>query len=398
MKILLVNQAYYPDRVASAVYLTEYAEYLAGKGHEVTVLTSRFGYDDCKNVFHMNETANGVNIIRAGSLMIFRGDRMARIFNALFMNIAFAMKLMQCKKYDRVVAMTSPPLIGFVALIFTHLKRVRFTYWLLDINPDQAIQAGWIREKSLRTYLLQKIFYFTLKGSDSIVVLDSYMKERIAQKKINPNKIKVHSLWANSPASRKYESKANLKAKIGLEGKFVILYAGNHSICHPMDTLLNCAKHLKEDESIAFVFIGRGSRVKDVTNFKERHQLENIYQFDYQNSWQEALHLADLHVVVMGDNYNGLVHPCKIYNILTTHTPFLLIGSAKTHIADIIAQYHIGARAFHGEGEVAAEYIRQVMEMTPDQRDVFRRQTQSAIDAYQSERKMAEMEKDLVCE
>ncbi|MCA9396456.1 MAG: glycosyltransferase family 4 protein, partial [Candidatus Omnitrophica bacterium] len=314
MKILLVNQAYYPDRVASAVYLTEYAEHVARQGHDVTVLASRFGYDDHKQVFRMSEKINGVKIIRTGSLTISQGNRTARIINALFLNIAFAWKLMSFKKHDCVVAMTSPPLIAFVTLIFTHMKRGRFVYWLLDINPDQAIRAGWIQEKTFRTHLLQKVLHFTLKGSDLIIVLDEYMKKNIVRKKIDSRKVKVHSLWPNSSNSRHYPSQSDLKKKMGLQDKFVVLYAGNHSVCHPLDTLLDCAKDFKDDSSVAFLFVGKCIRVDDVTRFKEAHNLSNIYQFDYQDSWQETLYLADLHVVIMGNDYVGMVHPCKIYN------------------------------------------------------------------------------------
>ena len=51
-----------------------------------------------------------------------------------------------------------------------------------------------------------------------------------------------------------------------------------------------------------------------------------------------SLSAADLHVVVMGDKYVGIVHPCKIYNVLAASRPFLYIGPAESHVRDIIRQ------------------------------------------------------------
>jgi len=45
MRILLLNQVFYPDVVSTAQHLSELAEALAQAGHQVTVLCSSRGYD-----------------------------------------------------------------------------------------------------------------------------------------------------------------------------------------------------------------------------------------------------------------------------------------------------------------------------------------------------------------
>jgi hypothetical protein len=46
MKILLINQAFYPDVVASALDASDLAHWLSTASHEVTVIGSRRGYDN----------------------------------------------------------------------------------------------------------------------------------------------------------------------------------------------------------------------------------------------------------------------------------------------------------------------------------------------------------------
>jgi len=63
------------------------------------------------------------------------------------------------------------------------------------------------------------------------------------------------------------------------------------------------------------------------------------------------LSAADLHVVVMGDKYVGIVHPCKIYNVLAANRTFLYIGPTESHVRDIIRQA-VGPGAYvsaHGD-------------------------------------------------
>src|SRR5207249_8267699 len=49
-----------------------------------------------------------------------------------------------------------------------------------------------------------------------------------------------------------------------------------------------------------------------------------------------SLSAADLHIVVMGDPFVGLVHPCKIYNVLNVAAPVLYIGPRPSHLSEIL--------------------------------------------------------------
>jgi len=73
-----------------------------------------------------------------------------------------------------------------------------------------------------------------------------------------------------------------------------------------------------------------------------------------------ALSAADLHVVVVGDPFVGIVHPCKIYNILRLGVPFLYIGPPQSHISELLRSRAAGdwAHEFrHGNAESVAMCI-----------------------------------------
>jgi hypothetical protein len=68
LKILLLNQCFYPDVVSTAQHLTDLATELASRGYEVTVVTSDRGYDEPAVRFKRRERWNGIDIIRIPSL------------------------------------------------------------------------------------------------------------------------------------------------------------------------------------------------------------------------------------------------------------------------------------------------------------------------------------------
>ena len=92
---------------------------------------------------------------------------------------------------------------------------------------------------------------------------------------------------------------------------------------------LNAAVEQPESAEVVFCYVGGGSEFKRVQEFKERHGLKNILCLPYQpiEELSGSLSAADLHVVVMGEPFVGIVHPCKIYNILAVGAPVLYIGA-----------------------------------------------------------------------
>ncbi len=124
----------------------------------------------------------------------------------------------------------------------------------------------------------------------------------------------------------------------GLADRFVVMYSGNHSPCHPLGTLLEAARRLREHQQIVFCFVGGGSEVATVERFATAHRLDSVTCLPYQpvGELSGSLSAADLHVVVMGDPYVGIIHPCKIYNILRLGIPFLYVGPAESYVTDLI--------------------------------------------------------------
>ena len=168
MKFLLLNQCFYPDVVSTAQHLTDLATELSARGHDVTVIASDRGYDDPQVHFPRRETWNNIRIIRIPSLSLGKSSRWRRALHFGSFVLVCALRLLLLGRFDVVVALTSPPLISLLGALLVRLKGGRFCFWVMDLNPDEAIAAGWLKETSLVARLLQAMLRYSLKRADQI--------------------------------------------------------------------------------------------------------------------------------------------------------------------------------------------------------------------------------------
>lgn len=338
MKFLLLNQCFYPDEVATAQHLTDLATELSARGHDVTVVASDRGYDDPSVRFPRRETWNNIRIIRIPSITLGKSSRWRRALNFGSFAVVCALRLLVLGRFDVVVALTSPPLISFLGALLVRLRGGRFCFWVMDLNPDEAIAAGWLNENSLVARVLQRMLRYSFKHAERIIALDRFMEERVLAKGADPQRVSVIPPWSRDDAvSFSAKGREEFRREHGLDNRFVVMYAGNHSPCHPLDTLLHAALKLQTRDDIAFCFVGGGSEHAKVKEFAQHHSLKNVRTLPYQPlpELSGSLSAADLHVVVMGDAFVGIVHPSKIYNIISIGAPALYIGPKPSHISEL---------------------------------------------------------------
>jgi colanic acid biosynthesis glycosyl transferase WcaI len=363
LKILLLNQTFYPDVMATGQYLSELAAALAEKGHKVTVVTGRRAYDEPDKLFPARETWRGVRIFRVFSTRFGKQAKWRRAADFASFILFCCARLAFLRRPDVVVALTTPPLISFIGAWRAKLWRARFCYWVMDLNPDEAVAAGWLRAESLAGRMLERMSRFSLRRANKIVVLDRFMRDRITAKGIAPEKIAVIPPWSHDSEVRfDAAGREQFRKAHGLQDKFVVMYSGNHSPVHPLDTLMRAAERLRADASIAFCFVGGGSEFKRVQHWAEAGKRANVLCLPYQplNQLAASLSAADAHVVVMGEAMLGLVHPCKIYNILAVGAPVIYIGPRPSHVTEILnclGEEYPSIRVAHGEADILADQI-----------------------------------------
>ncbi|HXL81245.1 MAG TPA: glycosyltransferase family 4 protein [Pyrinomonadaceae bacterium] len=363
MNFLLLNQCFHPDVMATAQQLTDLAAGLTEAGHNVTVIASDRGYDDSSQRFPRRETWRGINIIRIPSLALGKKSRLRRASNFASFLLNCSWQLLRLPRFDVVVALTSPPLISFLGSLFVRIKGGKFFFWVMDLNPDEAIAAGWLKQNSLPAKVFSALLKSSLDHAAGIIALDHFMKSRIVAKGVRPELVTVLPPWAHDDrVNYDRQGREDWRREHGLGEAFVVMYAGNHSPCHPLHTLMEAARQLSDRSDVVFLFVGGGSEQEKVRQYTVKHDLKNIRTLPYQRAERlsASLSAADLHIVVMGDPFVGIVHPCKLYNILRIGSPFLYVGPKESHVSEIAGQLNSGHPAYsaaNGDARMVVEAI-----------------------------------------
>ena len=254
---------------------------------------------------------------------------------------------------------TSPPLVGTAAVLVASLRRIPTAYWAMDLNPDQLIAMGKLKESDWSARLLEAVNRFILMRTGLVVALDRFMAERLRARGVPDSKLVVMPPWPHEEHLDDMPPEKNpFRARHGLSGKFVVMYSGNHSPANPLKTLLEAAVRLRTTtrwcscSSAEGWGSGRWSRTL-------ASGAKNIVSLPYQPLAElgNSLSAADVHVVSLGDEMVGIVHPCKIYGAMTVGRPILFFGPRPSHVADLLDEHRIGERVAHGDVAAAVSSI-----------------------------------------
>jgi glycosyltransferase involved in cell wall biosynthesis len=350
--ILLISQVYPPDPAAVGQYLADAAAALAARGWNLTVVTANRGYDDPAVRFAAREDQPGIAIRRLRWSSFGKRSIPVRLAGMLsFLGQALVRGLV-ARNLEAVLVSTSPPMAGAVAWIVATLRRVPLVYWVMDLNPDQAIAGGRARAGSLPVRLFEAANARVLRRAATCIVLDRFMAERLLGKGVPLRRLAVIPPWPLETLAGSLPPAENeFRRRHGLQGKFVVMYSGNHSLVHPLDTLLGAAHRLKHDARFIFALVGGGVAKAPFEAAVRTGELSNLLLLPYQplNDLPASLSAADVQIVAMGDAMVGCVHPCKFYGALAVERPVLLIGPADCHVTEVFARSDCGWRVAHGD-------------------------------------------------
>ena len=328
------------------------------QGHEVRVICGRRKYDGPSVLFASHEERNGVQIRRIWNTALGKGVKWRRAVDFATWLISAEIAMWREPKPDVVVTLTTPPLLSVMGARYAAKVGARLVPWMMDLNPDEAVAAGWLREGSLSERFLRTQLEKSLKQASAVIALDRFMGDRIAAKGVDRQKIHVLAPWAHeNEVKTDPEGSMEFRKKHGLVDSFVVMYSGNHSPCHPLSSVVDAAMKLKDEDKVKFVFVGGGTGWEEIKRIKGRENLTNVICLPYQplNKVGASLGAADLHIVAMGDAFVGLVHPCKVYNLLSLGLPWVGLGPRECHLVDLLKELgkDSGCEVVSGEDSAA---------------------------------------------
>ncbi|WZO99257.1 glycosyltransferase family 4 protein [Isosphaeraceae bacterium EP7] len=344
-RLLFINQYYWPDHASTAQHLTDLAEHLAAQGHDCHVLCSQGGYKPGEPRSPRSETHNGVHIHRVPATALGRKSTLTRMLDYLSFYLRAAFAAIMLPRFDAVVTLTTPPILGLIGTILRRLKGSRHVFWSMDLHPDASIALG---RMSIRNPVVAGLAWLSnavYRQADKVVVLGPYMADLIRAKRVRDDRIAQIPVWSRKdeiyPIPREGHA---LRRELGFEGKFVAMYSGNLGLAHTFDDFLEAARRLRDRDDIVFLFVGGGPRLAEVVEAKEREGLDNVRLMGYfpRGRLHESLTVADVHLISMRREMTGIVVPGKLYGAMASGRPTIFVGPEHCESADTIRRSHCG--------------------------------------------------------
>jgi glycosyltransferase involved in cell wall biosynthesis len=370
--LVVISQVYVPDAMAVGQQLADAAEEMARRGWRVIVYTSNRGYDDPDIRFPSRERRGGVEIRRLPLSSFGKTSIPIRLLaQSLFLGQA-VLRTLFVPGLNAVLTTTSPPFGGAGGGLVAMLRRCRSVWWVMDINPDQMVAAGKLGRTSLPVRVFEWLNRLTLDCARNVIVLDRFMAERIQGKRDVGARMRIIPPWAHEQHLEVVPHAGNpFRREHGLDGKCVIMYSGNAGLSTPLDTLLAAAKRLEHDPRFHFMFIGGGIVKRQIDEMVRRESPPNISCLPYQplDRIKYSLSAADIHVVSIGDESVGIIHPCKIYGAMALGKPILALGPDASHLGDIVRESGGAWMHRHGDVDGVVETLERFVALPQAERD-----------------------------
>lgn len=363
MRLTILNQYFYPDHSATSQLMTELAQNLCEHGVEVTAVAARGRYNG--GSLPKYAKYKGIRIERTWATAYGKKHLYGRLADYATFYIAAFWKLLTMRRQDVVMALTTPPLIGLIALIVARLRGMRFVALMEDVYPDVAVALGALSPDSRLAKLLDRLTREMLRRADRIIVLSDCMLDRIVAKagpEVRQRADVIHN-WADGEEIVPLEGqKIRFFRELEmaeLSEKFIVLFSGNLGLVNEFTTVLEAARKLRNRKDVAFVFIGDGARAEEIRIFVCRHGLDNIHMLPYQprESLRRSLASGDALLITLADGLAGLSVPSKTYSSLAAGRPLLFVGDQRSCVARMILSNECGATVASGESDRLAHII-----------------------------------------
>ncbi len=372
-----------PDPTSVGQHMHDAAAEMVRRGWRVVVLAAASGYEDSSRRYARREEIDGVDVRRFPWSSFGKASILRRLAGGTLFLLQATLHALFLGKVERILVSTSPPMCAIAGIALGAVKRAPLKFWAMDINPDQLIAVGKIRERSWPARIFDGINRAILRRASDVIALDRFMRERLERKTAISGNTAILPPWPHIDQldAALPHAQNPFRDKHGLGGKFVVMYSGNLSPTHPVTTILEAAQRLAARPELLFLFVGGGLGKQEIERFVEQNHSTNIRLLPYQPlaDLHHSLSAADVHLVSMGNEMVGVVHPCKIYGAMAVGRPILLVGPRPCHVSEILDAYDIGWQIEHGDVDQALARLEQILATEPGVLEEKGRRAQRAV-------------------
>ena len=364
-------QVYAPEDVSGAVLVTELARDLAKRGHQVTVATCApnypYGrvYSGYRNRLYQVERLDGVRVARTWSYISPTKTFWRRILNyGSYCATAFYGCLISGR--PDVLVSYSPPLpLGLSAWTLSRLWRIPWVLQIEDLYPGAAVAAGVLRNRRAIAFFSAMERFLYRRATHISLISESFRRDLLL-KGVPPEKITLIPVWADPDVVRPLPKENTFRDHHGVNGQFVVMYAGTMGHTSALEDVLDAAEILRGEAGVRFLIAGEGIKKAELEKRACAEGLKNTLFLPFQprHAFTEMLAAADVSLVTLNRNASETSLPSKIFNIMASARPIVAVAPPESEIACLVQEVKCGIITPPGHPELLAKAIMSMKKQT----------------------------------
>jgi colanic acid biosynthesis glycosyl transferase WcaI len=349
MKILIWGINYSPESSGIAPFNTALCEYLASRGHAVTMLTT-FPYypqwkkraEDSGKLWSV-ETINGVKVARVWHYVPEKLSSLKRIVHeASFLVLSFFYSLL-LGKFD-VAVVVSPPLgLGFFAWLFSRIKRTPFVFHVQDLQPDAALSLGMLNPSRF-SQVLYKLEALAYEKAVRVSGISRGMIRAFESKNVPTEKIIFFPNGVAVPDPEYFPQQGAFRKRHQIAPEIsVATYSGNLGAKQGLDILFDVAEKLA-DQPIKIVICGDGARRIAMEQQAAERKLKNLLLLPFQDEtgYREMQVDTSISLITQHKGTGQFFFPSKLLSSMLFCKSVLAVADSDSELAHVVKDSECG--------------------------------------------------------
>jgi glycosyltransferase involved in cell wall biosynthesis len=378
MHVVIVNQYGLPKGAPGITRHGDLGAELVRKGHQVTVIASRFNYltrTQRSSAIGNDETHSGVRFrwLDTGG---YRGNDRRRLRSMLAFTARSILAGWRLTPHPDVVIASSPHLLTVISgLVLSRRHRVPLVLEVRDLWPSALVDLGGIRAGGLTHRALEFLERFGYRVADRIVIVPPHADRRVAELGTSPSRC-VH---IPNAASIDPESAASVPGSLATifdaaAGHDVLLYAGAQGVSNGLDVVVSALDVLRATspsvyDRLAVILVGDGGEHAHLVALADASAHPRLWFHPAidKDLVPDALRRATLLLVAFADApvYEYGLSPNKLFDYLAMGRPVILATRLDD---DPVTVNGVGRTYEPGSGASLAEAIEDLLGRSPEER------------------------------
>jgi colanic acid biosynthesis glycosyl transferase WcaI len=391
MHILIVTHVFPPEQPPAGINANELAAALVQRGHQVTILTGWPShprgalYDGWKCGWKSLrlKREDGTTLIRCRHSFLPRLSLPGKFYYYLTFALSSLISGLSVHNVHVIVMQSTPLFGGLATVVLSRIKQAKLFYWVHDVHPESAINAGLL-SNGLAAWFLKRLDTLICRRSDKVGTLTENMESLLLARGVPQSKVLIQRHWLDESRIRPAPHINSWRERMGIEpNRFVVLHAGTMGYISGIPFIAETIGMFTREDNVLFLFVGDGplrSEFEDqLTNAAPGISMFLPFQKEEDLCLMQAS--GDVGLVTLMPRSGDSSIPSKMHGYAAAARPIIACVSPDSPTAQLIEKFVAGWTAPPGDAHALAAAIRQAMS-DPDER---RRRGMNARNMFEQE-------------